>query len=138
GLVAYGLFGLLAKPKPITPRPQWGLAVGFATGAATAAISAGGPPTIVYVSLTDWPKDQAKATLVGFFTMTASLAVVGHALTGLTTTEAQCLSLLCLPSTLLGVGLGTLVYGRMSQDAFRKTLFMLLGALGVMMLARSL
>ena len=138
GLVAYCLYGLLARPRFIDPGPLLGAAVGFATGAASAAVSAGGPPTVIYVSLTNWPKDQVKATLSGFFAMTGAMVVAGHALGGLTTPHVQGLALACLPGTLLGVALGVRIYGRMSRASYRRALFVLLGCLGGLLLVQSL
>lgn len=137
GLLAYSSYGLFARPLVIRITPLRSAFVGLLTGAASAAISAGGPPAVVYVSLSGLAKDQVKATLTGFFAMTGSLVVMGHALGGLTTVHAQTLALFCLPATLAGVALGIRAYGRMSQEGYRKALFVLLAALGVMMLARS-
>ena len=66
-LIGYALYRLFLVPKPRSIGKAWGWAAGFATGAISAAFSAGGPPTIIYTTLTGWNKHEIKSTLSIFF-----------------------------------------------------------------------
>lgn len=65
-IAGFASYSLLAKPIKLNISDRWGYLSGFMTGAIAAAVSAGGPPTIIYSSLRDWDKDSFKATLVSF------------------------------------------------------------------------
>lgn len=131
----YCLGGRLSQ-KPISK--GWGYVAGFATGTINGAFSAGGPPTIIYTTLTGWKKDEIKATLSCFFLFTTSLAVIGHFFKGLATPHVLRLySLTALP-VLAGVFLGTIFYKRLKSRAYLTMVYYLLIGLGLMMIVSGL
>ena len=88
-LIIYSLFNLIFSPRPLNPGKTWGYLAGFLTGTIGAAFSAGGPPAIIYTTLTSWKKDEIKATLTGFFAITGLITVIVHAVSGITTDHAE-------------------------------------------------
>ncbi|MBN4048974.1 sulfite exporter TauE/SafE family protein, partial [bacterium AH-315-N22] len=56
-LITYSLFSLFTKPQPRKLHKAWSWIAGFLSGAIGAAFSAGGPPTIIYTTMSDWNKD---------------------------------------------------------------------------------
>jgi uncharacterized protein len=137
-LLAYSLYGLWFKlpiGKVVGP---WAYLFGFFAGGLGGAISASGPPVIVYTSLQAWTKDQVKVTLQGFFIVSGLLIGVFHAANGLTTERVILNFLVSIPTLLAGTWLGSQLYGRFREEGYRRVMLLLLGALGVFTLVRVL
>jgi len=132
-LIGYALYRLVMVPKPRSINRAWGWAAGFATGAISAAFSAGGPPTIIYTTLTGWNKDEIKSTLSVFFFLGGVATAVAHALGGLTTGTVLKLSATTLPAVLIGVWSGSLLYGRFKTEGYIKLVLLGLIMMGLMM-----
>lgn len=137
-LVAYALYGLLFKLPIGKWSGRWAYLFGFLAGGLGGAISASGPPVIVYTSLQAWTKDQIKVTLQGFFVVSGLLIGVFHAAGGLTTRRVILLFLVTVPTLLAGTWAGSLLYGTFREEDYRRVMLVLLGALGVFTLARVL
>jgi hypothetical protein len=133
-LVLYSLYGLLWKPVVRGTKKFWAYAFGFASGFLGGAIAAAGPPVIVYTSLQPWSKDRIKVTLQGFFVASGSLVVFFQSLAGLVTGTVLVYFLAAIPLLLGGTWAGSLLYGRVREETYRKILFVFLAILGVMML----
>ena len=133
-LIAYALYRLFLIPKPRTINKAWGWAAGFATGAISAAFSAGGPPTIIYTTLTGWNKNEIKSTLSSFFFLGGVATAAAHAMSGLTTVEVLQRSAGSLPAVLLGVWSGSLLYRRFKTEGYIKLVLIGLILMGLMML----
>jgi uncharacterized membrane protein YfcA len=133
-LVVFALYRLLAHPHPVRLRRIWGVPAGFASGAISAAFSAGGPPSIIYATLTGWNKHEIKATLSIYFFLGGIFTVVAHLAGGIITPEVIRLFAWTGPAALVGVWSGSLLYGRFRTESYLKlVLFALLG-MGVLML----
>ena len=133
-IFTYCLYSLLAQPAPRDLHRGWSYVAGFATGLIGAAFSAGGPPAIIYTTLSNWSKDEIKATLTTFFLFNSCLIITAYAITGLITSRIINLSLFSAPSVLLGTMLGSFCYARMSRDGYLNIVFLVLGLMGVMMI----
>jgi hypothetical protein len=135
-LTAFALYGLRGKPLAVRLGRRWGLLAGFLSGAIGAAVSAGGPPVIVYVHLTGWGRDEIKATLSGFFLAGGALIAVAHALGGLTTATVLGYALTALPAVVAGVAVGLAWAARLADASMRRAVLLLLLAMGLMMVGR--
>ena len=135
-LIAYALYGLLLKPAARFTAPIWAYLFGFAAGCLGGAISASGPPVIVYTSLQPWNKDQIKVTLQGFFVISGIVVVIFQAIGGLVTGRVLWYFLAALPILLLGTWAGSFLYGRMREETYRSILLVLMGLLGLLMLLK--
>jgi len=133
-LITYAMYGLLLNPTVKKIGRAWAYSFGFAAGFLGGAIGASGPPVIVYTSLQPWTKDQIKVTLQGFFIISGILVVLSQALTGLVTGQVLFYSLIGLPSLLIGTWMGSLLYGRIGEETFRKIILIMLGFLGLFMI----
>ena len=133
-LVSYSLYSLLAKPVARKMKPVWPYAAGFGTGVIGSAFSAGGPPTIIYITLTGWNKDDMKATLSVFFFITGIFMAIAHALTGLTTKAVVQNFALSSFFVLLGVWLGSICYGRIKRETYLRIILSLLVVMGLVMI----
>jgi uncharacterized membrane protein YfcA len=133
-LIAYSLYNLVITPRPLNPGKSWGYLAGFLTGTIGAAFSAGGPPAIIYTTLTSWKKEEIKATLTGFFIVNALFTVMAHAAGGITTRATLQIFAATAPCVLMGTALGSRVSGRINQKTYLKLIYLILIVMGVMML----
>jgi len=133
-LIAYSLFSLSRRRPAWRLSPAWGPLAGFTTGLIGAALSAGGPPAIVYTTLTGWGKDDIKATLSGFFTFTGASIALAHWLTGLTTGVVLRYWLIGLPAVVAGVLVGARVYDRIDGRRYLRLVLLCLFVMGLFFL----
>lgn len=133
-LILHSLYRLLLKPEPRKLASGWGVVAGFFTGAISAAFSAGGPPTIIYTTLTGWTKHEIKANLSLFFFMGGVLTVVSHLLSGITTLEVFKLFGYVLPAVVVGVWSGSLLYHRFATEGYIRLVLIALLVMGGLML----
>ncbi len=132
-IVVYSVYSLFLKPQPKNLHKAWAYIAGFGTGFIGSAFSAGGPPAIIYTTLTGWSKDYIKATLTGFFFTSAIITAVVHAATGLTTALVLKYFLASSAFVLTGAYAGTHLYKRVSSEGYIKVILILLVILGGLM-----
>ncbi len=137
-LVPYGLQALLFTPRPRNLGRGWAALAGFLAGILGGAIGASGPPVIVYTALQPWPRDQAKALLAGYFLTTGGCVVAGQALGGVVTSQVLLYFAGSVPALALGLGLGVWAYARMGERGYRRSMHLLILALGLFMAIRGL
>ena len=135
-LVSYSGCNLVIKLRTTHPHVIWGYIAGFFSGAITATVSAGGPPVIIYTMLTDWKRDEIKATLTGFFVLNGYLTAAVHAANGIITQSTLSYAALTLPFVLTGTFLGARIGSRMNRRTYLKLVYLLLIGLGVLMMTQ--
>ena len=133
-LISFSLYRLYLRPRSFRLANWWGYVAGFFTGAIGAALSAGGPPAIIYTTLTGWNKEEVRATLSGFFVISGLITVIVHALTGVSTRATLFCFLMTVPFVLVGTMCGSRMSGRFSQNAYLRLVHYLLLVMGVMMI----
>jgi len=135
-LIAISVINLTFRPRPLNPHVFWGYIAGFFSGTITASVGAGGPPVIIYSALTDWKKDEIKATLTGFFALNGYITVAAHTLSGVITRDTLTTFAATLFFVLLGTYTGSTLSGRINRQTYLKIVYLLLIVLGGMMLVR--
>ncbi len=133
-LIAYASYRLCTKQNPGNIHRSWSYIAGFFTGAISGAFSAGGPPTIIYTTLTGWPKDDIKATLSGFFFAGGAVTALAHAAYGLTTPIVLKHFGAAVLFVLAGVVTGAHLYNKFDTTGYLKLILIGLIVLGVMMI----
>jgi len=133
-IAIYAIYSLQVRPNPQRISSRWGYAAGFLTGTISSLFSAGGPPAIIYVSLTAWAKDEIKATLSVFFFVSGIVTAIGHAVSGLTTNATLQQLVGTGPMTLAGVIVGSLLYRRIRRQTYTTIMLWLLILMGLMMI----
>jgi uncharacterized membrane protein YfcA len=132
-LVLFSLYTLFRPAmKPVTLGGATADAgVGFLNGGLAGMTGLAGILVTVWCGLRGWPKDQQRAVFqpaaVAIFAMSA--AWLGAK--GAVSADTIRLFLFGLPALLAGTWLGIKLYGRLDDEAFRKTVLMLLLASGV-------
>lgn len=86
-----------------------GLFIGTASGLLDGALNEGGPPAIIFVTLQDWPKDDAKATLQFLFLVEQLFTVFTLAAQGVLQPRHLVYDLVGLPAAAIGLALGVCI-----------------------------
>ncbi|MCF6291138.1 MAG: sulfite exporter TauE/SafE family protein [Desulfobacterales bacterium] len=133
-LIAYSGHRLLFTVRPRPVQRGWAYLAGFATGAISGAFSAGGPPTIIYTTLTGWNKDEIKATLSVFFFISGVATAIGHAVSGLTTVTVLGFMVVTGPAVFVGVALGSYYSRHFSSEGYIRLILVILLLLGILMI----
>ena len=138
-IIGYAVFGLSEKVRrPENISGVWPYIAGFWSGGFSSALGAGGPPTIIYVSLTGWANDEIKASLSIFFFVSGVVTALGHALAGLTTKLVLHEFFWGAPFTLVGILAGVLFYNRINRRNYIRIMLWLLMLMGTGMLGKVL
>lgn len=130
-VAGYAVYALLKLRLPAIDGPIWAYGFGFAAGILGGAYNTSGPPVIVYGNCREWPPEEFKANLQGFFLLTTVIVIASHAVAGNYTTEVLRYTLLTLPALAAGVVAGLMLSSRVSAGAFRTIVLWLLLALGL-------
>jgi len=138
-VISYAVYALV-KHQAVRWRPSSlpAMAAGFGTGAIGAVFSAGGPPTIIYLSGLDRPAPEIKATFAGFFLLAGLLIAAFHFAAGLISGEAVRLFAFSAPAILAGVLIGEKVSRHLDEIRYRRLVLKGLFLLGLVLLMRSL
>jgi len=107
---------------------------GFLGGCLGGSLSASGPPVIVYTSSQSWGKDKIKSTLQGFFLFSGLVIAFFQIIIGLTTMTVLRFYAVALPTLILGTFVGSLLYGTIKDEDYRKVMLILLAFLGSFMI----
>ena len=137
-LIGYALYGLTFRGSMRGIRERWAYLYGFLAGCLGGALSASGPPVIIYTSLQPWSKDQIKVTLQGYFLVSGLIVVSFQAANGLTTWTVMKLFVLSLPAVVAGTLVGSHFYGMVREEGYRRIIMTFLGCLGVFTVYRAL
>jgi len=137
-IVSYCLYFLFIRSTPRRIHHFWSYPAGFCTGFIGSAFSAGGPPAIIYTSLTGWSNDQIKATLTGFFFISSILTAAVQITSGLITEEVFKYFTASALSVLIGVYAGSRMYSRINSQAYIRIILLILIILGSIMIVSAL
>ncbi len=77
-LIAYALYALVVPHLPTIVWRGWAYIFGFMSGCLSGAYNTIGPPIIIYGNLRNWPRDQFKSNLQGFFVFIGILVALTH------------------------------------------------------------
>lgn len=112
--------------------------VGIAGGALGAATSIGGPPVILFLASQNLPKHAFRANIAAYFLIVNVYGMVIFALQGVYTAPLLGRLALLAPAMLLGTYVGARTVHRMPQAAFVRISMSAVGAMGLLLIARSL
>ncbi|HPD14144.1 MAG TPA: sulfite exporter TauE/SafE family protein [Planctomycetota bacterium] len=143
GALGLVLIGVTAEPflrQRAGPRPEsrlWAFVAGVASGALGAALSAGGPPVVLYFYGRQWSKQATKAAVTLAFAGTVSWRLIAYILqapfTGreLLTAGLALRGVALWPAVIAGALLGEWAFGTIGQNGFRRAVAAMLIACGV-------
>jgi hypothetical protein len=137
-LIFYSIYSLFFRSQSRGISERWAYVYGFFAGCLGGALSAAGPPVIIYTSLQDWTKDRIKVTLQGFFVVSGSVVVFFQAFNGLTTLTVLQYFLVSMPLLILGTIVGSFFYGKIDERVYKRIVLILLALLGFFMIYRTM
>ena len=136
-LTTYCIWALLRPPVRRKLGSAWSYIAGFVSGAVGATIGTSGPPVIIYVSLSNWSKDYAKATLTGFFITTGLLTLISQGFYGLITPKVLKFFAFSGLWVLLGTHLGVMLYGKLDTVRYLRLVIFTLLLLGITLILKT-
>jgi uncharacterized membrane protein YfcA len=113
-----------------------GYLAGVAGGILGGIFGISGPPVIMFLERQVNRKDVLRATLLGYFLAIDSLRLCSYALARLVNRQALVMSLVMIPTALIGAYWGTRLNMRTSEHAFRFIVGALLCVTGILLAAR--
>jgi uncharacterized membrane protein YfcA len=137
-ILSYILFSLLTQNNThFHMDRRWGYLAGFLGGIISGALSAGGPPVIMYCDSLNLGKKGFKATMQVYFVLLILYKIPLFYLSGLLTHELWRTLLYYSPLVAAGTAGGVLLFGRLSELWFRRIVLILLSAFAVLMFVKS-
>jgi len=118
------------------PGHGWALGAGLAAGLLGAAVGTPGPPVVLYMASQGWSPRTIKANLQAFFLVNQAAIMIGYWWAGLLTPEVWRYSALFVIPATLGLVLGMALFARVDQVRFRRIVFAILFASGLLLLVR--
>ena len=132
-LVLFCLWSLMGRSSIRLRAPGWALPFGFSAGVMGGAVTATGPPIVIYSTTQDWGPEERRATMQGFFLPNGILVLISHAIAGFWTWEVLATYVLSIPVCLLALPIGTYAAAKLSRNRFEKLTFMVLLGTGVLL-----
>lgn len=137
-VTGYSVYALTRGPGGRVVASAWAYAAGLAGGITGTLFGAGGPPYAVYLSHRGLGKEQFRATitlaiLVSLFMRLAAFAMIGL----LWDARVWITAAGCLPAAMLGIGIATRLFRRLSREAVARAVAALLLATGVSLMLRA-
>ena len=139
-LIIYSAYSLLRNTFAQTAAPtwfshrSWVLPFGFAAGVLGSAYNITGVPVVVYGTLRRWNQSRFHGTLQAHFLIAGVFVVIGQALGGLWTANLFLLYGFSLPAIVLATLLGLFLHRRIPTEKFKNAVFILIIALGILLL----
>ena len=128
-LVAFCVWSLLGRKTLDLKSPLWAWPFGFGAGVMGGAVTATGPPIVLYSTTQGWTPEESRATMQGFFLPNSLFILVSHWVAGLWTQEVLYTYVLTLPICIVAIPIGAALALRLSRRRFEfLTMLVLLGA----------
>ena len=128
-LVAFCVWSLFGRKSVRLQSPLWAWPFGFGAGVMGGAVTATGPPIVLYSTTQGWTPEESRATMQGFFLPNSVFILVSHWAAGMWTSEVLYTYALTLPICLLAIPIGAAMALRLSRHRFELlTMVVLLGA----------
>jgi uncharacterized membrane protein YfcA len=130
--------GLIQKKKQVrSTGPVATAGVGMVAGFLTGVAALGGPPVILFYFSSDRPVSVSRASMIAFFLMADTLAIVSSICYGLIDHQTLTLSLGLFIPLGLGIWIGNFLFEKFSNEAaFRKQVIFLLMAMALVSLIK--
>jgi uncharacterized membrane protein YfcA len=133
-VISYALYALFAPRLPELAGKFWTFFFGFIAGILGGAYNTGGPPVVIYGNARDWPPDEFKSNLQGFFLVNGLVVIAVHTISGNMTGSVFQNLIYALPGLVLGLAGGFLLSKRINPGLFRNIVLIALLFLGTSLL----
>ncbi len=140
GLVTIAASLVLARyrPHPVAVHAGLRAVTGFASGVLNGAFAVPGPPVIVYAMATVKEPLRSRAFMIGFFSFSSLLALVGFSWLGFLSWQSLWLALMVYPAMYAGDRLGYRLFEVHGGAHYRRTAVLTCLLIGVSITLRAL
>ena len=114
----------------------WGFGAGVVAGLLGGAIGTPGPAVILYAAAQDWSPRTVKANIQAFLIVNQAVIVIGYWWAGLLDREVWRLAAVYAVPAVAGLAAGMLLFGRLDRARFRRVVFAVLFASGLVLLLK--
>ena len=133
----YAAYALLSRPGSTRVSRHWAYPAGLAGGITSTLFGAGGPPYAIYLSHRPVSKEQFRATLTLTTVFSIGMRVAAFAITGLLLKrEVWVAAALAVLAAMLGLGIASWAFKRVTREFLLRVVALLLLANGVSLIAR--
>ena len=136
-LILFGSYRLIQSELRQLKNPNWAYLFGFISGVLNGAYNTGGPPVVIYGTLSKWEGDRFRATLQSCFVVTGFIVIIGHGLAGLWTTEIFKLYGINFPVVLIATFIGSKFNKHIPAERFENLIFIAFIILGILLIAQN-
>jgi uncharacterized protein len=137
-VVLYAVYALLSRPGTTTVSRHWAYLAGFSGGVMGTLFGAGGPPYVIYLSHRPLSKEQFRATLTLNIIFSVGIRMMAFAITGLLLkTEVGVAAAFAVPAALVGLGLASWAFKRVTRETLLRVVALLLLANGISLIVRA-
>lgn len=137
-IILIGLTILLMSNITIQQTNARDYSVGFVSGLLTTSIGMAGPPLLLYFAGTHKNKETIRATSLAYYIVIYVISLAFHVSIEGTNSAIWSNSLYALPVVFIGLVLGQLLFKRLNQTVFRKIIYFLLVAAGLLLIVQSI
>jgi hypothetical protein len=120
------------------PGTTFTLTTGATCGLLNGVAAIGGPPVILFYLSSPAGVTVSRASIIVYFLGIDTMSLAMAILQGLTTVKILLTTALCLPSLLLGIGIGSRMFVKADQESFRRHVLVLLMVLSISGFFRSI
>lgn len=133
-VIGYALYALFAPSLPELAGNAWAYFFGFLAGILGGAYNTVGPPVVIYGNARQWPPDEFKSNLQGFFLINGLVVIAVHALSDNLTGAVFQNLIYAVPGLVTGLLAGFYLSKRINPELFRNTVLVALLILGASLL----
>jgi uncharacterized membrane protein YfcA len=139
GGVLLAAVALLWRAPRFARRPSLGvrLGLGVLSGLLNGATAMAGPPVIAYFLAVATRAEVGRASLLTYFLLLSLAGVAAAVLAGLITLQTLTLAAVMLPAVVAGNAVGHRLFGRASEEAYRRAALALLAAMALLAMVRA-
>lgn len=137
-IVSFSAWSLGTRRKARLEDDRFAWLFGFASGILGGAYGMNGPPLALFGTLRGWSPSRFRATLQGYFLVASAMGMVGYASAGLWTSDVTRFFVVSLPGIACAVPMGRVLNQRLHADRFRRLVYLMLIAIGVVLAAQAL
>jgi uncharacterized protein len=130
-ILVFALYTLFKPNLPALEHPAWAYLFGFLSGVLGGAFNITGPIIVIYAAFRQWPPNEFRSNLQGYFLVTNVFILISHAIDGNLNASFWQASLWALPGMLLAVLAGIYLGTRINVKLFRQLILILLFVSGV-------
>ena len=133
-LVCFCGWSLFGRKTVLLRSPLWAWPFGFGAGVMGGAVTATGPPIVLYSATQGWSPEESRATMQGFFFPNSIFILTSHWWADMWSPEVLNTYILTLPVCLVALPAGAFLAARMSRSLFERLTMMVLFTAGLLLI----